>query len=142
MNYLLDTCVLSECIKKTPNPKVVQWINQQQAEQLFISQISIAEIRKGLHKIKAVQPERHQKLQEWLYSIEVMFFSRILPITEVILNEWAEITAHAELQGKKLAVMDSLIASTAYQHKLTLVTRNVDDFKMTPVQILNPFAMS
>ena len=139
MNYLLDTCVLSECVKKIPNPKVVQWINQQQAEQLFISQISIAEIKKGLHKIKAVQPDRYYKLQQWLHSIEATFFSRILPITETILNDWSEITADAELQGKKLAVMDSLIATTAYQHKLVLVTRNVEDFKMTPVQILNPF---
>ena len=139
MNYLLDTCVLSEFVKKMPNPKVVQWINQQQAEQLFVSQISIAEIKKGLHKIKVQQPDRHHKLQQWLHSIEATFFSRVLPMTEAILNDWSEITAHAELQGKKLAVMDSLIATTAYQHKLVLVTRNVEDFKMTPVQILNPF---
>ncbi|MDD2814573.1 MAG: type II toxin-antitoxin system VapC family toxin [Thiotrichaceae bacterium] len=142
MSYLLDTCILSECVKKTPNLAVVQWINQQKAECLFVSQISMAEIKKGLHKIKEIQPERHQKLQQWLYGIEALFSSRILPITETILNEWAEITAHAELQGKKLAVMDSLIAAMAHQHKLILVTRNVNDFKMTPVQILNPFVMS
>lgn len=139
MNYLLDTCVLSECVKKTPNPKVVQWINQQQIEQLFVSQISIAEIKKGLHKIKVAQPEHHQKLQQWLNTTEAAFFPRILPITEAILNDWSEITAHAELQGKKIAVMDSLIAATSYQHKLVLVTRNVEDFKMTSTQILNPF---
>jgi predicted nucleic acid-binding protein len=73
MNYLLDTCVLSEFVKKMPNPKVVQWINQQQAEQLFVSQISIAEIKKGLHKIKVQQPDRHHKLQQWLHSIEATF---------------------------------------------------------------------
>jgi len=64
------------------------------------------------------QPDRYQKLQQWLKTIEAKFFPRVLPITDAILNNWAEISAHAELQGKKLAAMDSLIAATTYQHQL------------------------
>jgi len=66
MNYLIDTCVLSESVKKTPNPLVVTWINQQQPEQLFLSSITLAEIKKGLYKIRRSQPERYQKLNQWL----------------------------------------------------------------------------
>ena len=139
MNYLIDTCVLSECVKKTPNLQVVQWFNQHKPEQLFLSSITIAEIKKGLYKIKTLQPERCQKLQYWLKNIEAKFSPRILPITEDILDNWAENSAHAELQGKKLAVMDALIAATAQQHQLILATRNVDDFKITPLKIINPY---
>lgn len=142
MNYLLDTCVLSECVKKAPNIQVVQWINEQQPSQLFLSSITIAEIKKGLYKIKHIQPQRFQKLEQWLYTIEVKFLHRILPITEDILDKWAEISADAELQGNKLAVMDSLIAATAHQHQLVLVTRNVDDFKATPIKIINPYSVT
>lgn len=140
MNYLIDTCVLSECVKKTPSPLVAEWFNQQQPEQLFLSSITIAEIKKGLYKIKFTQPERFQKLEQWLNTVEVKFLHRVLPITEDVLNKWAEISANAELQGKTLAVMDSLIAATAHQHQLTLVTRNVDDFKTTPIEIINPYS--
>ena len=139
MTYLIDTCVLSECVKKTPDPLVAEWFNQQQPEQLYLSSITLAEIKKGLYKIKFTQPERFKKLEQWLNNIEVKFLNRILPITEDILDKWAEISADAELQGQTLAVMDSLIAATAQQHQLTLVTRNVDDFKATPVKIINPY---
>ncbi|MDZ8223852.1 PIN domain-containing protein [Nostoc sp. ChiVER01] len=69
------------------------------------------------------------------------FTSHILPLTDDILDNWAKFSTNAELKGKKLAVMDSLIAATAHHHKLTLVTRNVDDFKLTPVKIMNPYSL-
>lgn len=139
MNYLIDTCVVSELVKKTPDIQVVQWFNRQQSAQLFISSVSIAEIKKGLYKIQLTQPERFQKLQTWLGTLETQFRHRVLPVTDAILENWAEISAKAELQGRKLAVMDSPIAATAYRHQLALATRNVDDFKDIPVQIFNPF---
>ncbi|MGB4499418.1 MAG: type II toxin-antitoxin system VapC family toxin [Methylococcaceae bacterium] len=139
MKYLIDTCVLSECVKKTPDTFVIEWFNRQSPEQLFLSSITLAEIKKGMLKIKISQPERYKALQHWLKTIEVKFALRILPITESVLDDWAEISANAELQGKKMAVMDSLIAATAYGHGLTVVTRNVEDFKAAPVEILNPY---
>lgn len=139
MNYLVDTCVLSECVKKVPNPNVIHWFNEQHPERLFLSVITIAELKKGIYKLQLSQPERANKLQHWLQKIEVKFYLRILPITDDVLTRWASITAHAEDQGKKLAVLDSLIASTAIQHDLVLVTRNIDDFSPTGVPILNPW---
>jgi hypothetical protein len=108
-------------------------------EQLFLSSITIAEIKKGIYKIQNSQPERYQKLKIWLQKVEIEFYSRVLPIHDDILDNWAKFSANAELKGKKLAVMDSLIAATAHYHKLTLVTRNIDDFKMTQVKIINPY---
>ncbi len=139
MNYLIDTCVISEFVKKAPNSEVVQWFNQQQIEQLYLSSVTTAEMKKGIYKIQDSQPERYQRLSLWLKTTEVEFTSRILPINNDVLDNWAKICAKAELNGKKLAVMDSLIAATAHHHKLILVTRNVDDFKMTPIKIINPY---
>jgi predicted nucleic acid-binding protein len=139
VNYLIDTCVISEFVKKTPNAEVVQWFNQQQIEQLYLSSMTIAEIKKGIYKIQDSQPERYQRLSLWLKTTEVEFTARILPINDDVLDNWAKICAKAELNGKKLAVMDSLIAATAHHHQLILVTRNVDDFKMTPIKIINPY---
>ena len=140
MSYLIDTCVLSEFVKKTPSEQVAQWFNQQQPEQLFISSIAIAEIKKGLYKIRATQPERFQILMQWLSNLEMKFSGRVLPITDDVLDDWAEISTQAELQGRKLAVMDSLIAATAHRHKLVLVTRNVNDFVTTPISVINPYS--
>ncbi len=139
MNYLIDTCVLSECVKKTPDLLVAEWFNLQQPEQLFLSSLTLAEIKKGLYKIKFTQPERFQKLEQWLNTVEIKFLHRVLPITDDILDKWAEISANAELQGQTLAVMDSLIAATAHHHQLTVVTRNINDFKATPVKLINPY---
>lgn len=90
-------------------------------------------------KLRASQTKRSNELKHWLNTIEMKFSTRIFPITDEVLNHWAEITADAQLQGKKMQVMDSLIAATAYTHKLILVTRNVDDFAVAPIEILNPY---
>lgn len=141
MKYLIDTCVLSECIKKNPNGRVETWFNQQQPENLFLSCLTLAEIKSGIYKIRMSQPKRSNDLKHWLNKIEIDFSTRIFPITDEVLNQWAEITADAQLQGKKMQVMDSLIAATAYTHKLVLVTRNVDDFAVAPIEILNPYEL-
>lgn len=139
MSYLIDTCVLSELVKRTPSEAVAQWFNQQQPDELFLSSIALAEIKKGLYKIRAVQPERFQALMQWLGKLEIKFAGRVLPVTDEVLEDWAAISADAELQGRKLAVMDSLIAATAHRHKLVLVTRNVDDFKIASIKVINPY---
>lgn len=141
MNYLIDTCVLSECVKKNPNPNIVQWINQQKPEQLFLSSITLAELKKGIYKIQNTQPERYQVLTNWLNTIEHKFALRILPITDDILTRWAKISAIAECQGRKLAVMDGLIAATALEKNLMVITRNTSDFDITGVPLLNPWEL-
>lgn len=143
MNFLLDTCVVSELVKKAPNIEVVNWFNSQQLNQLFISSITIAEINKGLLKIQASASPRYVALQQWLDNLRIQYSQRILPIADPVLEQWAIISACAELQGKKLAVMDSLIAATALHYQLILATRNVADFnpvsRLTLVNPFNPF---
>jgi predicted nucleic acid-binding protein len=139
MNYLLDTCVVSEYVKKQPNQTVIQWLDQQDEETLFISIITIAELKKEIIKIKNTQPERYQKLTIWLQKIEQRFKERILPLSNQILDIWAVICGESEAIGKKLPIMDSLIAATASQHKLTIVTRNISDFNFTTIQVFSPW---
>ncbi|MEQ1484509.1 type II toxin-antitoxin system VapC family toxin [Methyloglobulus sp.] len=142
MSYLLDTCVISECVKKNPDVDVVTWMNQQQVANLFLSAVSIAEIKKGIYKIKPSQPQKSVLLQNWLNAIELEFPQRILPLSSDVLEQWARLSAQTEMQGKKLAVMDSLIAATASSYGLALVTRNTEDFKHCGLKLLNPFSNS
>jgi len=142
MSYLIDTCVISEFVKRKPNDHVRDWFNQQQEIQLFISTISIAEIKKGIYKIKPSQPERALKLQNWLNTLELSFSQRILPINDDVLEHWAHLSASMERLGNTLSVMDSLIAATAHHYDLTIATRNVDDFNALPLKIINPFEMA
>ena len=142
MSYLIDTCVISEFVKRKPNEYVRNWFNQQQETQLFISAISLAEIKKGIYKIKPSQPERALKLQNWLDRLELSFSQRILPVNNDVLEQWAQFSASMERQGNTLAVMDSLIAATAHHYDLTIATRNVNDFDALPLKIINPFEMA
>lgn len=139
MSYLIDTCIISEFVKKKPNANVRSWFNQQLQTELYLSIITIAEIKKGIYKIESTQPEKALKLQNWLNTIEVNFSQRILPIDDKVLEQWSKFSASLEMQGKTLAVMDSLIGAATSLHNLTLVTRNVTDFNALPLKILNPF---
>ena len=139
MSYLIDTCVISEFVKKKPDNHVRNWFNQQEKTQLFISAVSIAEIKKGIFKIKPSQQEKALKLQNWLNTLELSFSQRILPVNDDVLEQWAQFSASMERQGSTLAVMDSLIAATAHHYDLTIATRNVNDFNALPLKIINPF---
>jgi predicted nucleic acid-binding protein len=139
VKYLLDTCVLSEYVKKKPNYQVVNWADNQDELGLFISILSIAELKKGIIRIKDSQPNRHKKLENWLQKLEQRFTNRILPLTENILNTWAVICGESEAKGKNLPIIDSLIAATAYEHDLIIVTRNISDFTFSSVRIFSPW---
>lgn len=140
MSWLLDTCVLSEYAKKTPAPKVIAWLDEQDESSLFISVISLGEIEKGILKLRASDPRRSQKLTAWLGKVEQRFAGRILPLDTAALHVWAQIAAHAELAGQPLPVMDGLLMATAQCHGLTVVTRNAQDFALYP-QVLNPWVL-
>jgi len=139
MTYLLDTCVISEYVKKQPNQQVINWIDVQEESSLFISIITIAEIKKGIVRIEKSQPSRYQKLEKWLQKIEQRFTNRILPLNENILDTWAKICGQSEAQGKKLPIMDSLIAATASENNLVIVTRNLSDFAFSSVNVFSPW---
>lgn len=139
MSYLLDTCVISEYAKKKPNQSVIEWLDLQQEDSLFISILTIAELKKGIFKIKNSQPERYQKLSNWLKKIEERFDDRILPLSQQILNIWAKITGESEAQGNKLPIIDSLIGATAEEYQLIIVTRNVNDFNFSSFKVFSPW---
>lgn len=117
MSYLIDTCVILEFVKRKPNEHVRDWFNQQQETQLYISTISIAEIKKGIYKIKPSQSETALKLQNWVNTLELSFSQRILPINDDVLEHWAHLSASMERLGNTLSVMDSLIAATAHHYR-------------------------
>lgn len=140
MSWLLDTCALSEYAKKSPASQVIAWLDEQDEASLYLSVITIGEIGKGILKLRATDPRRSQKHTAWLGKIEQRFAGRILPLDAAALHVWAQISAHAELTGQPLPVMDSLLMATAQCHGLTVVTRNVQDFALY-AQVFNPWAL-
>ncbi|PSB04361.1 VapC toxin family PIN domain ribonuclease [filamentous cyanobacterium CCP2] len=138
MKYLLDTCVISELIAKQPNEKVIRWIDRLEDERVFLSVITIGEIRKGIEKLP--NSKRKTTLQDWLnYELLVRFNGRILAIDTEVILQWGQLIGKLELDGKKMAAMDSLIAAIGLHYNLHLVTRNEEDFRYATVMIINPW---
>jgi predicted nucleic acid-binding protein len=138
MKFLLDTCLISELIKKTPHPQVIEWLEACDEDSLFLSVLTIGEIQKGISKLS--DNTRKASIEKWLENDLIERFSyRILPITMEISLTWGQISGNAEAKGVLIPTIDCLLAATAIAHNLTLVTRNEKDFKDTPVRILNPW---
>lgn len=138
LGYLLDTCVLSEFVKPRSEPKVVDWLNAAEMERVFLSAVTIGEIQLGISNLPA--SNRRTELEIWLNStLPAQFPDRVLPLDADTFVAWGELTAQLRRQGLPMAVMDALIAATALQHKMVLVTRNVADFKSTGLSLLNPW---
>jgi len=138
MNYLLDTCVVSDTVAKQPNTNVAQWLQSQDSQTVYLSVITIGEIRKGIERLP--DSKRKMSLEQWLQDILLKRFgNRILPITVDVMLEWGHLTGKLEQQGKKMSAMDSLIAATAIHNHLGLVTRNEDDFKDAGITLINPW---
>lgn len=139
MKYLLDTCVISELANRRPNDQVIKWLEKQDPETLYLSFITIGEIRKGI--AKRGDDARAQELEKWLQEqILDEFSDRILPIAKEVALEWGRICGESERAGRKRPAIDALIAATASVHGMELVTRNVEDMVGMGVPILNPFA--
>ena len=138
MNYLLDTCVISELIKPKPNSKVVKWLRSCRDENLFLSVLTIGEIQKGISKL----PDSHKRnnLQEWMDAELILRFDRrILGIDFKIAQKWGEIQASAEITGTKMLVIDSLIAAIGLIHDLTIVTRDTSGMEKSGAKLFNPW---
>lgn len=138
MKYLLDTCVISELVKKDPHKHVVQWIREKQEEDLFLSVLTIGEIHKGIEKLD--QSSKKEKLFNWIeYDLKERFKNRIIEIDMRITEEWARIQVQAEKKGHPIPAVDSLIAATAKTHHLTIITRNTGDMKPSGADLYNPW---
>lgn len=138
MKYLLDTCVISELVTKFPRPQVVDFVDALDSDDVYLSVITIGEIAKGIEKLP--KSKRKQELSSWLKEdLLVRFDGKIIPLDTEVLMQWGILIARLELSGTTLPAVDSLIAATTLTHKLTLVTRNVDDFRGTDMEIVNPW---
>ena len=135
--YLLDTCVLSETRKKKPDPKVMDWLSRQDPNLLFLSAVSIGEIRSGIASLGLTKKAR--ELSAWLTDLEKAFASRILSVNFTVAECWGETMAAAAKARFPRPPVDALIAACAKVDNMTLVTRNVDDMSHMGVKIFNPF---
>ena len=135
MKFLVDANVLSEPTKPAPDSKVVDWLRRNERE-LAVDPIILGEIRFGIHLLPA--GKRRQQLEHWFKA----GVSNIvcLPFDAAVGMRWAKLLAELRARGQAMPIKDSLIAATAIVHDLTVVTRNVSDFKKAGVKVVNPFA--
>ena len=133
----LDTCVISELVARQPHPRVVAWVDAVEEAQLYLSVITIGEIRRGIAKLPA--SPRKERLNRWLEeNLLLRFTGRIVPIEVRVMLTWGELVARLERMERVLPAMDSFVAAIALHGNFTLVTRNVRDFEATGVRMVNP----
>lgn len=139
MTYLLDTNVISELVARQPNERVVVWLRDIPPTEVYLSALTIGEIKRGIEKLPADSRRRHE-LAVWLEEeLLVRFQGRIVALDAAVMLEWGRLVAGLEGQGRRLPLMDSLIAVQAIYHRHELVTRNVKDFAGTGARLLNPW---
>lgn len=139
MNYLLDTCVISELVKPAPNRKVIDWLNELPSKTLFLCAITIGEIRKGLTKLP--DSAKKERLTLWLNTLLIEYKERILSIDLTVCENWGVLQGNAEKAGTPMSSIDGLLAATTYTHNLTLATRNESDFTPANIPIINPWKL-
>ena len=137
MRYLLDTCVLSELVKSTPDAHVIRWFEARKAHELCISAMTWGELQRGVTRLP--ESKRRSELTGWLQQLETGFEDRILAFDQPVAKVWADMTVQAETQGKSMAAFGSIIAATASAHDCKLVTRNVRDFVNAGIDVINPW---
>jgi predicted nucleic acid-binding protein len=136
--FLLDTNVISELIKPRPNPNVTNWVEATDEQLLYLSVLTLGEIRRGIASLP--DAGRRIKLETWLDSELVLRFAdRILPIDLAIADRWGRLTGTASARKSPLPVIDGLLAATAVHHNLTLVTRDTSHLNGTSVPFFNPW---
>ena len=136
MSYLIDTNVLSELRRKLPHPGVSAWFAQRPASSLYLSVLTLGELRKGIDGVN--DEARKLALSDWLNTdLSVFFLGRVLSIDEQVADRWGQLVAAA---GRPLPAIDSLLAATALVHRLTVVTRNAKDFEGLGLAVINPWS--
>lgn len=138
MSYLLDTCLLSELFKTVPDRGVVEWLSDIEEERLFVSVLSLGEIRNGIAKLD--DGRRRRNIQTWLdQDVRKRFDERVIAIDMEISLEWGRLCGENGKCGLPVPVIDSLLAATAICRSFTLVTRNEKDFTPYPIRVINPW---
>lgn len=135
MSYLLDTNVVSELARARPEPAVIEWISTVADDSLFLSVLTIGELRKGVETLPS--GAKRESLRLWLETdLAGWFGERLLPVDAAVADRWGRLVAAAKSTP---AAIDSLLAATALQHDLRLVTRNVADFAFPGLEVVNPW---
>lgn len=137
MSYLVDTNVISELRKgRRCNPGVASWFAEVASEEIYLSALTLGEIRKGIENIRRRDEPAAEALEDWFQELEASHSDHILPVDQAIAEQWGRFNVPVSLP-----VIDSLLAATASIHGMTLVTRNLKDVERTGVDCLNPFSV-
>ena len=138
MSYLLDTNVLSELRRKTPDAAVLEWFARGPASTLYLSVLTFGELRKGIEGV--TDAKRRMALTDWLETdLPAFFAGRILPVDAQVADRWGRLLSAA---GRPLPAIDSLLAASAAQHGMSMVTRNSRDFADLGLDVINPWVTS
>jgi predicted nucleic acid-binding protein len=138
MTYLLDTNVVSEAIRPWPDAHVTAWLAARRRATTYLSVLTLGEIEQGI--VRSPSPQRAERLARWLEEdLMPQFRGRLLLVDATVTKTWGQITGRARLEGQAVGLVDSLLAATAIVHGLILVTRNVSDVAVLPVETINPW---
>jgi predicted nucleic acid-binding protein len=138
MAWLLDTNILSELRRPKPEPRVVDFVNECPLDQLYVSAVTLAEIRFGIELLD--EPTRRAELNEWLaHKVRPMFDRRVLEVTEDIMLKWRLLVEEGRKAGHTFSQPDLIIAATAIHHGLTVVTRDRSDYDKARVAVCDPW---
>ena len=136
--WLLDTNVLCELRRPKPAPKVVAFVAAQPLEQLYVSTVTLAEIRFGIERV--ADAAKRAELHTWLtHKVRPMFEQRILPVSEDVMFKWRLLVEDGRKTGHAFSQPELIIAATALHHGLTVVTRDTADYAKARVDLLNPW---
>ncbi len=136
--WLLDTNVISELRRLRPSARVRSFIASQRLEDLFVSTVTFAEIRFGIEAVG--DPIRRSELNDWLlHRVRPMFDQRLLEVSEDVMFKWRLLVEEGRKVGHTFSQPDLIIAATALQHGLTVVTRDTGDYKLARVPLMNPW---
>ncbi|HEY2277098.1 MAG TPA: type II toxin-antitoxin system VapC family toxin [Streptosporangiaceae bacterium] len=134
MSYLLDTNALSELRKRRPDPRVTGWFDMAPKAELYLSCLTIGEIRRGIERLRHQDEVQAKAIERWLAGLRYFYQDRIVPIDTEITERWGRLSTAATLPA-----VDGLLAATALTRDWTVVTRNVADFVPSGARVLNPW---
>lgn len=138
MNFLLDTNAVSEWAKPRPNPGLIRWMESADEDRVFLSVISIAELRYGVDRMPL--GARRNRLDQWLRDeLPLRFEGRILSVDQNVAEAWGKIASRSEALGRPIGAMDAFLSAIAEVHRLTLVTRNISGFALLTA-VVNPWS--
>jgi predicted nucleic acid-binding protein len=138
MNFLLDTNAVSEWVKPRPNAGLIRWIESADEDRVFLSVISLAELRYGVERMPV--GARRSRLEEWLRDeLPLRFEGRILAVDNQVAEAWGRTVSRCEALGRPMGIMDAFLSAIAEVHRLTLITRNVSDFPILKT-VVNPWS--